>query len=67
MSGEYSSVVERHQAFLEMADDEHPAAKIEERFARHFRQHDDCDLFKTVDFVNADLIDIVSVRRLYAK
>jgi hypothetical protein len=50
-----------------MADDEHPPAKIEKRFPLHFGHHDDCDLCKTADFVNAGLIDIVLVRRLYAK
>jgi hypothetical protein len=34
MSAEYASVMKRDKAFLEVADDEHAAAQIEEIFAR---------------------------------
>jgi hypothetical protein len=44
--------VEWHQTFFEVADDEHPAAKIQQRLARDFGQHDAFDLFKTAGFVN---------------
>src|SRR6185369_8473034 len=39
MSAEYALVVERHQAFFEVAYDEHAAALFEQRVARYFRQH----------------------------
>ena len=41
MSAENSFVVERNQTLFEVANDEHPAAKIQQGVSGYFGQHDD--------------------------
>jgi hypothetical protein len=72
VTAKYAFVVQGHQILFKVANYEHPAAQVEQRFARNFGQHMVCDLWqiavlcqrRRIDSGGFNWLEIVPLRKL---